>query len=295
MIQQFSFALLLGVLWFSNALAQEVNLPSGIHLLFVFGTEEKKVEPVIREAQKRVQHLLEVTGVNPDSESFQKEPSQGMRIKRVKPDSVIILQGRDASPKEILRVCQELAQKAGKDGVVFVYFVCRSAVNGDEQILYPLAISETELGAPLPRKEVFAAIAQNPHRLTALFTDGCHNEIIHDEGCEMSSMIQESGRFAHTFSAFLAYGRGIIDLAAADFSKNEVPLGSVALGPYFSNVFCNFMDQIVEDKKQFNIEGLVNDLQHELNLHYGNDYGTQEKAQGKQSLKLNADSRVTRE
>ena len=240
-----------------NAAQQEPhdkNTVSSINLLFVFGMEEEKCGAVVAESKQRIEQLLKTTGVSPDV-PFRKD------MKRVKADQIIFLDSKDASPKNILKICREWDANMGKDGALLVYFVCRDAETAHGQMLYPMAKSKTDWGEGLLRKDVFEAITKNERRLTLLITDGCASDTTQYSGGEMSSWSSEP---IYMFSAMLAYGQGKYNIRAASPAKNERPHGTPEMGTFFTNVFVNCMDAPTEDTGQFDMKSMVEELQAEM-------------------------------
>ncbi|HBT76013.1 MAG TPA: hypothetical protein DEB39_03610 [Planctomycetaceae bacterium] len=231
----------------------------GIHLLFVFGTEEEKCASTVAQTKQRLELLLETTGVLSDK-PFKES------MKRVKIDSVHFLDGKHASPANILKICQNMDEQTGKEGVILVYIVCRDAETTGGQTLYPQAKSETDLGEGLLRQDVFDTITQHEHRLCVFITDGCANNNAQYNGGMTSSWSQEP---IYMFSALLAYGKGKYNIRAASPTKQERALGTADMGAFFTNVFVNSMDRPIPDTAEFDMKSLIRELQVEMDNLYG--------------------------
>ncbi|MDR1964376.1 MAG: hypothetical protein LBQ50_11400, partial [Planctomycetaceae bacterium] len=213
--------------------------------LFVFGTKEQDILPVINESKKRLQQLCNTVDIPKDN--------------------ITIIEGDEAAPENILEKCRELNDTIGKNGAVFVYILCKDKETKEEQQFFPLTESEIDLRNGILRKDIFETITKNEHRLSFLATDGCFRNDVQYSGGEASSVTLDP---IYRFSALLNYGKGKYNLRAASPNRNEVPLGTAVLGTFFTNAFVNMMNSRVEDTGQFDIPALIKDMQRELDNIY---------------------------
>ncbi|MBR0224913.1 MAG: hypothetical protein IJL92_02515 [Thermoguttaceae bacterium] len=89
-----------------------------------------------------------------------------------------ILEGEDADPYNIARVCREVSQKAGPDDAIMVMVQSRAEMvpdgaGNDRHVLFPMATSNKpdDRGVGIPRGTILKNLNASPHRLVALLTE----------------------------------------------------------------------------------------------------------------------------
>lgn len=89
-----------------------------------------------------------------------------------------ILEGEDADPYNIARVCREVSQKAGPDDAIMVMVQSRAEMvpdgaGNDRHVLFPMATSNKpdDRGVGIPRGTILKNLNASPHRLVALITE----------------------------------------------------------------------------------------------------------------------------
>ncbi len=168
-----------------------------------------------------------------------------------------ILDGQEARPNNIRRVCREVSEKAGPDDAIMVIIMSHGTVIKENGVLThglaPIATSSDnlELGKNgIRRGTILNELKIRPHRLVALITDSCASPAPEDEGtafykdppCEsgIAAFPKEEGYL----KKFLQEAYGEININSCDYGQTVDFIGKCAYkefeGSLFVNAFCRF-------------------------------------------------------
>ncbi|MDR3110606.1 MAG: hypothetical protein LBU65_13130 [Planctomycetaceae bacterium] len=239
-----------------------------IHVLLVFGTLDAGIAPMVNISKQQMEAAFK------EIASGKKVFESGkQKTKPFRPTSLTILEGRNATSQNILAKCQELDQKTGTNGAIFVYYVGHGATMSGEHVLLPEAISNN-VGQEIKRRDIMSAISGNSHRFVGLVTDACSNVIAYP--LEQMKVDVAGPRdptvYIHKLSAMLLYARGVIDIGSS--SEGEMARGTTdrrSIGCLFTGNFQQELLGTAIDDRTFSqsaMEGMLGSVEENVNDNY---------------------------
>lgn len=170
------------------------------------------------------------------------------------------LEGQEALPENIMKVCREVSEEAGENDAIVVFISSHGVTNkGTDNVsrqgFAPVAPSKANLDIlkkGIQRKTILDCLSEKPHRLIVLLSDSCASPSAEEPApgaAPVAEQATQKGQVPYPkdtpyFKMFLQKAHGVVNINSVDngqaamyYSKS---LDASSLGTLFINAFYRF-------------------------------------------------------